>query len=513
MTSVSCNERRPWCSSDATNASVPSSSLPVQEEQRRMPVPDRFKTVIDPHLVSSSWLAGRILMNSDVSLPSRATIPVINGNRQDDNDPNHNRNNINDYDANHFADAHHDGNAHANHVAGNGDICLFHYPTTYLPKISVEDMGRAFEMIAELGRSHDAAEDQDGLGNNGHDDNRVGVLLAQGQITNIDLQGDIKKYCMNASLRARNQIARIQFNWYQFEEFPGEIVGRTYRGLRHVDIRQNSSLTCIESIIAQLPNLSSLNVSDCPNLHTLAPIAKYASQDDDESGSSLNLNYNDESTNQSPIGRETSNNQTHRSLNLRHLWIRGCNLSAMTRNEWSAVFEALSLSSGPLERMTLSRNRMSFLEGGIGKLESLSYLFVEDNYSVGGNGIGDRGTRFDLPVELGSLKNLRFLSLCGNNLTHLPRTLGRLNPNCDVHLQRNPNLVYPPAPHSGSVKSMRQYFHQERMALLRGMVLLVPHVKRSKFRANERLYRPGGSGYYVCWNRFEEAARKKSILM
>lgn len=112
-----------------------------------------------------------------------------------------------------------------------------------------------------------------------------------------------------------------------------------------------------------------------------------------------------------------------------------------------------------------------------------------------------------------ALKNLRFLSLCGNNLTHLPRTLGRLNPNCDVHLQRNPNLVYPPAPHSGSVKSMRQYFHQERMALLRGMVLLVPHVKRSKFRANERLYRPGGSGYYVCRNRFEEAARKKSILM
>jgi len=103
----------------------------------------------------------------------------------------------------------------------------------------VEEMGRAFELIAELGRSHDAAEDREGPGNNGHDDNSHGMQLAQGRITNIDLHGDIKKYYINASLRARNQIARIQFNWYQFEEFPREVVGRTYRGLRHVDIRQN----------------------------------------------------------------------------------------------------------------------------------------------------------------------------------------------------------------------------------------------------------------------------------
>jgi len=449
-----------------------------------------------------------------VSLPPRATIPGNNGNRQGNNDPNPNRNNVNDHVANHLANAHHDDNVHANNFAGNGDICLFHYPTTYLPKISVEEMGRAFELIAELGRSHDDAEDQEGPGDNGHDDNSHGVQLVQGRITNIDLQGDIKKYYINASLRARNQIARIQFNWYQFEEFPREVVGRTYRGLRHVDIRQNSSLTCIESIIAQLPNLSSLNVSDCPNLRTLAPIAKYTSQDDDESRSSLNLNNNnDDVSNQPSIGRETSNNQTHRSLNLRHLWIRGCNLSTMSKKEWSAVFEALSQSSGPLERMTLSRNRMRFLEGGIGKLQSLSYLFLEDNYSAGDDCVGDRGMRFELPMELGSLKNLRFLSLCGNNITHLPRTMGRLNPNCDVHLQRNPNLVYPPAPHAKSVTSMRHYFHQERMALFRGTVLFIPHVKKSKFRANERLYRPGGSGYHVCKDRFEEAVRKNSILV
>ena len=69
----------------------------------------------------------------------------------------------------------------------------------------------------------------------------------------------------------------------------------------------------------------------------------------------------------------------------------------MSRSEWSAVFDALSRSSGPLERMTLSRNRLSYLDGGIGKLKCLSYLFVEDNYFVGEGG----GSAFDLPDELG----------------------------------------------------------------------------------------------------------------
>lgn len=168
-------------------------------------------------------------------------------------------------------------------------------------------------------------------------------------------------------------------------------------------ILHQASLTCIESIIAQLPHRSSLNVSDCPNLRTLLPLAKYAFHDDDESHSLSNLNNldDDDLTDQLPVRRELSNNRTHRSLNLRHLWIRGCNLSTMSKTEWSAVFEALSQSSGPLERMTLSRNRMWFLEGGIGKLESLSYLFVEDNYSIGDHSIGDSGVRFELPMELG----------------------------------------------------------------------------------------------------------------
>lgn len=62
------------------------------------------------------------------------------------------------------------------------------------------------------------------------------------------------------------------------------------------------------------------------------------------------------------------------------------------------MFDSLSRSVGPLERMTLSRNRMTFLESGIGKLKSLSYLFVEDNYSVGDGSVKQT---FELPDELG----------------------------------------------------------------------------------------------------------------
>ena len=48
------------------------------------------------------------------------------------------------------------------------------------------------------------------------------------------------------------------------------------------------------------------------------------------------------------------------------------------------------------------------------------------------------------------------------------------------------------------------------MALFFGTTLFAPYLKRSRFRANERLYRPGGQGYLACKNRFEEVARKSS---
>ena len=202
-----------------------------------------------------------------------------------------------------------------------------------------------------------------------------------------------------------------------------------------------------------------------------------------------------------------------RTLNLRHLWVRGCNLRSMERDEWADVFDALAISSGPLERLTLSRNGMRYLHSHVGKLKSLTYLFVEDNDGGATMKSNTPGIGFEVPDELGELTGLRFVSFCRNNVTALPRTLGRLHDSCDLYLHRNPNLAYPPPMYQRSVKAMRQFFHQERMTLLRGAVLFMPHRKRARWRANERLYSPGGFGYLVCKDRFEETVRRTSITL
>lgn len=118
-------------------------------------------------------------------------------------------------------------------AVGDGDICLFHYPTTYIPKLTTSDMASAFELIVEIGRIQDEEPETD-----------IRAMLKEvqvegGLIVNMDMQGDFKQYVAHASQQARDQVSRIQFSWYQFEKLPRDVVGRAYRNLRHVDIRQN----------------------------------------------------------------------------------------------------------------------------------------------------------------------------------------------------------------------------------------------------------------------------------
>jgi len=455
----------------------------------------------------------------------------------------------------------------------SGDICLFHYPMDFFPSMHPNEMARAFQMIFEGGEelllrrgdggvvnssSHHSQQLQQPYqqqvhrNNNDNADDAREQNNEQQQPHNNNLVGPsiVPPYLSNASQQARNQITRIQFSWYQFTEFPREIMGRTYINLQHLDIRQNATLTCITSLITQLPQLSSLNLSDCPNLCTLAPLAMALAADDPHQDQEGN---GDPSEQELLLGNNNNNRRrrtrSRRTLSLRHLWVRGCNLSTMSRNQWADVFDALSESSGPLERLTLSRNRMKYLHGNVGKLKSLTYLFVEDNNDVkdviarshsrmttssssstivnfsataaaadmmdnsSGSSSSPHDGYFELPDELGQLSNLRFISFCGNNVATLPRTMGRLHDKCDLYLHRNPNLTYPPRGHRRSVKAMRLFFHQERMALLRGAVLLLPHLKRARWRAIERLYRPGGGGYMICKERFEESVRKTSITL
>ena len=181
----------------------------------------------------------------------------------------------------------------------------------------------------------------------------------------------------------------------------------------------------------------------------------------------------------------------------------------MTSEEWANVFDALAGSTGPLERLTLSRNDMSYLHGNVGQLKSLTYMFVEDNNP--GGGVYNNGRDFVIPEEIGQLQQLQFLSLCGNNIKRLPQQMAHLKITCDVYLHRNPNLRYPPVQYQTSISLMRQFFHQERMKLLHGVVLLMPHLARARLRANEKMYQPGGSKYLECKERFEESVKRTSI--
>lgn len=73
--------------------------------------------------------------------------------------------------------------------------------------------------------------------------------------------------------------------------------------------------------------------------------------------------------------------------------------------------------------------------------------------------------------------------------------------------------MYPPSPHNKTVVAMKKFFHKERMALFHGSIMFAPHMKRGRFRANERLYCPGGMGYFACKDRFEETARCHSTAL
>ena len=268
----------------------------------------------------------------------------------------------------------------------------------------------------------------------------------------------------------RQRIQRLYFASYSFHSLPDRVIGEAYANLNHVDIRDNDTLRDIGSIISQLTNLQSLNICDCSNLASILPIATVPAQ-------------------------------TGRRLALKHLWIRGCNFTHTTLAEWDGIFKSLASSTGPVERLALSRNQMAYLPCSIATLSaSLSYLFIEDMPGI------------VIPDIIGSLSSLRYLSLAGNDLHRLPSTIGRLGigSHVDINLHRNPNLSYPPAEYQKSVASMRQFFHSERMKMFCGFVRFYPHLRRARLRANDRLFRPGGSGFISCRARFE---RQASSLM
>lgn len=280
----------------------------------------------------------------------------------------------------------------------------------------------------------------------------------------------------NNSYNNNDRIRKVYFMAYNFTTLPDTpIIGDTYSNLRHLDIRDNDEFNDIGPILRHVPNLTSLNISDCRSLTSLLPIAM----------------------------------ETRRDLALKNLWVRGTNLADMTVGEWEGVFRALAQSSGPMERLALCRNQMLALPCSIVLLcSSLTYLFVEDMPGI------------VIPEVIGSMRRLRYLSLAGNDLKRLPRTIGRLGNGgvggsnialFEVNLNRNPNLISPPAEYQHSIEAIRKYWHTERMFLLRGLIRLYPHMRRARLRANERMFRPNGSGYWSSKERFERRQSSQQL--
>lgn len=237
----------------ATSESVSVSSTPPTQQQRKS------KPIIEAKPVSAPWLACEILKHSDVSLLAVADA---------------NANNVGgDNEANNVvggANAANNNNAVARGAGGNGDICLFHYPMTFFPHVSINDMRRAFELILLNGDDVDEvengaaneAENDDGLNENEdvvrdeRDANLNDTLnsindtisnSSDGASSNAEEETTTLEspHLQSATLSARNQITRIQLSSYQFECFPNEIVGRVYSNLAHVDIRQNGTTIAV----------------------------------------------------------------------------------------------------------------------------------------------------------------------------------------------------------------------------------------------------------------------------
>jgi hypothetical protein len=113
----------------------------------------------------------------------------------------------------------------------NGDLCLFHYPMTtcnQIPFITIEDMQQAFNELTLFHNNGSSNENDD------DNDDEEGIHPRESSSNGRMIPPE---YIDRAQAEARGRITRIQFCWYQFQQFPSLV--NTYVNIQHVDIRQN----------------------------------------------------------------------------------------------------------------------------------------------------------------------------------------------------------------------------------------------------------------------------------
>jgi hypothetical protein len=109
-----------------------------------------------------------------------------------------------------------------------------------------------------------------------------------------------------------------------------------------------------------------------------------------------------------------------------------------------------------------------------------------------------------LPAEIGNLQNLEYLCIHNTSIRHLPQEIGRLE-GCAMTLVGD-KMICPPIASRMSMKAMRTYFSRKRLRVFKGLVRLAILFGRSRRRAVERIYMPGGIGYKRCREHFLETS-------
>ena len=264
----------------------------------------------------------------------------------------------------------------------------------------------------------------------------------------------------------------IHFVDYAFTHLP-ENIGRVFTEIKQVSFYKCHELSSFSSTLKQFPSLTSLAARDCHNLVSLSSLSDIPQQ-----------------------------------ISLQAIRINNCGLRITSDGDWEEAMRALGdTPSGGLVLNITSCRHLKRLPSSMKYLSNvLSCLRLESNYNLN-----------RLPEELGQLKYMVEFQLinCPSVYT-LPPSMRCLKNDCKVSITGNNTLVErisndtkkckgskESSYYSQKIGKMTGYFLQTRIRQLKATVMLSALLRRSRFRAIHRIYRPGGVGFLRSRDHFQ----------
>jgi len=269
-----------------------------------------------------------------------------------------------------------------------------------------------------------------------------------------------------------SRVRGIYFVDYTFEELPS-VVGQVFPQITQCNFSKCNQLNSFRSTLLQFPSLTTLAARDCPALTSLSSLSSIP-----------------------------------RNMTLQAIRLNNCGLIVTRDDDWEGGMIALgnTRSTGLVLNITSCRH-LKRLPSSIRFLGNvLSCLRLENNLFL-----------HFVPAALGDLALLAEFQLIDCPLIYaLPVTMWRLRGDCKVSITGNDGLIqkirrdtrsYQPkgvvdgtvissAYFSQKVGKMKDYFQKARMRQFKAAVEVSILLRRARFRAIHRIYRPGGAGFY-----------------